>query len=451
VRRVQTARPVATSVDISAVEVTPIPGGSATSVAPAVSDDRSVEDDPPAPAYVENEYLFSGVASTYAGPAIGPATVATTGTPFTTRIVVRLPADPTAFSGRVLIEPFNTSAGHDVGVVWESIEAMLRESGDAWIGVTVRSSQEEVLRTSDPTRYGDLDISSNDVEWDIIRQIGGLMKQGGDPSGYSQSGVDVATFATAMNELTRMEDGSPVYDGYLPAAHSGNLAPLQSGTSVVPSFESTPMDAVDAPVLDVQTQTDVEGFRAEIDPTLTYTSPSGASIRRPDRDAPDDKYRLYELAGAPHAGSIPGCDGGGSTFPTAASMRAATELLFRWAEEGVAPPEAARIELATLDIVSVAALDPSGNAIGGVPSPFLEVPLARYEVHSTPGAFCALAGRETPLSAADLNARYGTIDGYLDEFTQSLDATIDAGYLRDADRGELLDLARTHAETSFGA
>ena len=145
------------------------------------------------------------------------------------------------------------------------------------------------------------------------------------------------------------------------------------------------------------------------------------------------------------------CDGDGSSFPTDFFIRGAVELLSRWAEDGVAPPSAARLELATADVVSVAALDEVGNALGGVRSPFVDVPLVRYEAHSTPGAICALSGNETTLTEAQLVDRYGSVDGYLEQFTASLDATIDAGFLRQADRSELLQLARTNADAAFVA
>ena len=77
--------------------------------------------------------------------------------------------------------------------------------------------------------------------------------------------------------------------------------------------------------------------------------------------------------------------------------------------------------------VAQAAVDRFGNARGGVPSPFLDVPIARYEAHSTPGPVCALAGREAPLPYEVLANRYGDLQTYLAEFTISLDEIIRGG------------------------
>jgi Alpha/beta hydrolase domain len=96
-------------------------------------------------------------------------------------------------------------------------------------------------------------------------------------AGYSQSGVDTATYAMAIHPLSFLPNGMPVFDGYLPNAHSGSIAPLQSGDSVLPALESAAMTPVAVPVVDVETQTDVEGLtfdRGEELPTSTSVVPT---------------------------------------------------------------------------------------------------------------------------------------------------------------------------------
>jgi hypothetical protein len=342
------------------------------------------------------------------------------------------------------------------------LHASLQKDGDAWIGITVRAPAATALKKLDPARYATLNLPVNDIEWDILRQVGGLTKQSGPRSpleglkvrrlymaGYSQSGIDVATFAMAFTPLTRMSDGTSVYDGYLPESHSGSLTPLKSGTTVLVRFESRPMVPVTVPVLDTETQTDIEGFRAAINPTLSYTSPGSALVRRSDADTPADRYRLWEIPGAPHAPKIPGCVGS-SDFPVDAFARAAYAALTRWAEQGIAPPTAARIETAKIGVVSVSQLDTTGNALGGVRSPFVDVPLARYQAHSMPGAICELAGRKTFLPAAMLARRYGTQDDYMTKFDTDLGKTIAAGFLLNSDRASLIAQQQNDARQAFG-
>jgi hypothetical protein len=123
--------------------------------------------------------------------------------------------------------------------------------------------------------------------------------------------------------------------------------------------------------------------------------------------------------------------------------------LMRWEEKGMVPPKADRIELATLAAVSVSKDDQYGNALGGVRSPFLDDPLARYEVHSSPGALCQLASRETPLSPQVLDHLYGGVTDYLNVFTRSLDDAIAAGFLLSRDRSAIVAQAQEQASRAF--
>ncbi len=397
--------------------------------------------------YTEAEYLLAGTANTYTGPATGPATVAGSGHAYVTRVLARYPKELSRFSGRVLIEPFNTSFGIDLDALWLNVAPLLQAQGDAWIGISVRAWSSEELKRRNAQRYVDLDIGSNELVWDMLRAIGTLVKQGDENSplrhlqvrhvylgGYSQSSLDAATFAAAFGT---------VYDGYFPAAHAASLTPLALGEGLIP-FEYAPMPPVGVPVIDVQPQSDVEGFAFD-----EFVNPGSASVRRPDSDTAADRFRLYEIAGAPHAAKIAGCDGDGSSFPMPPFVRAALYHLFRWAEDDIAPPTAPRIELEIDDTVARAAVDRCGNARGGVPSPFLDVPIARYEAHSTPGPVCALAGREKVLRYEVLAARYGDAENYLAAFTASLDKIIQAGFLLEADRAEILEAQTAKAKSAF--
>ena len=135
------------------------------------------------PGYVEKEFLVQGDASTYSGPVTGPVEVAQTNVPYATRVLVRAPKDASKFSGRVVLEPFNTSNnGTDLDVVWSMLAPMLQKRGDAWVGVTERTSAGEALKQADPTRYADINVPTNDVAWDVLAQVGAAIKKGGAQS-----------------------------------------------------------------------------------------------------------------------------------------------------------------------------------------------------------------------------------------------------------------------------
>jgi hypothetical protein len=455
--------PEGTTVDISAVELEPTPEGggvaqtsaeaSTDAIAPTLADD-----------YREVEYLVRGVASTYSGPATGPAEVASTDNPYVTRVIARFPKDEADFSGRVFLEPFNTTAGPDRDVIWRQVAPLLQDEGDAWVGISVRSTSTTELQVFDPVRYADVSIPTNDLVWDMLRQVGAVLRTGAEQSplpahaeylymgGYSQSGVDTATFSMAFHDDAELLDGSPLFDGYFPAAHAATMTPLQTGSGLIVEFEEGGLEAVDVPVVDVETQHDVQGWAREVLPGAFYTSQGGASVRRPDADSPTDKYRLFEITGASHSSVGGDCGGAPSTFPGPLFVRAAAAKLFRWAEEGIAPTEAPRIEMEEVDIVSTPTSDEVGNALGGVRSPFVDVPLVQYQVVAGgSGLACAFSGTETPIPPDQLATRYGDAEAYLDQFTDDLDETIEAGFLLEADRADILEDAAEKAQALLPA
>lgn len=454
------------TVDVREVRLGPVPDGNgvvhasaATAADPAVA--PSLADD-----YREVEHQLTGVASTYRGPATGPAEEASTRNAYVTRLIARFPKAESDFSGRVFLEPFNTTSGPDRDVIWRQLAPLFQDAGDAWVGMSVRSSSVGELQEFDAARYADLSIPTNDLVWDMLRQVGAVLRAGGKQSplgglraehlylgGYSQSGVDTATFAQSFHDDTRLRDGAPVFDGYLPAAHAATMTPLQSGTGLIVEFDEGQMQPVDVPVVDIETQHDVMGWSREVLPGTFYTSQSGASVRRPDSNTRTDKYRLFEITGASHSsGGTGGCGGDPSSFPGPMFVRGAAAQLFRWAEEGKAPRKADRIEMDTLDIVSVPRVDEDGHALGGVRSPFVDVPLVHYQVQAGgSGLSCTFSGIETPLAADVLASRYGDADAYMDEFTEHLDETIAAGHLLKSDRAEILETASAKAETLLPA
>ena len=59
---------------------------------------------------------------------------------------------------------------------------MLQKRGDAWVGVTERTSAGEALKQTDPTRYADVNLPTNDLAWDMLAQVGAAIRKGGSQS-----------------------------------------------------------------------------------------------------------------------------------------------------------------------------------------------------------------------------------------------------------------------------
>jgi hypothetical protein len=327
------------------------------------------------------------------------------------------------------------------------------------VGVTERTSAGQALKTADPTRYADVNVPSNDVAWDVLAQVGAAVKEGGSQSplgalkpkdvymaGYSQSGVDTAGFAIGLGKHYGTKNGKPVFDGYFPAAQAASATPLKAGTGVLPVFEYPVWPAVGVPVVNLEDQSGIMGFTAELPADAQaalgqkeYVNVSSATTRRADSDKQGDRYRLYEVAGMPHApGGTGGCEGPASTFPISSLARGTFALLNRWVETGQKPPRAPRVKLDALAKNSTVSVDANGNTLGGVRSPYLDDALVRYDAQAPGPITCGLAGHEAPLDRAALAKEYPSVDAYMKKFTKGLDAMIETGYIIPADRAQLI-------------
>jgi hypothetical protein len=157
---------------------------------------------------------------------------------------------------------------------------------------------------------------------------------------------------------------------------------------------------------------------------MTQSDYLAASARKqPDSDTPTDRFRHYELAGAGHATpnelnfaatsadivkagrAVPpmNCnEGPRSRFPSSVGFNAAWRNLTEWVEKGTPAPHAEPVKIENGKPV----LDQFGNLIGGVRSPYLDVPTATWSGASTGASFCFIAGNEKPIDAAQLKRLY---------------------------------------------
>jgi hypothetical protein len=357
-----------------------------------------------------------------------------------------------------MVEPMNTSGGGDVDAAWGFIGDRLMEDGDAWVGVTVRSSTDSLLHQSDAVRYAAISIPTNDAAWDVLAQVGETLRTGGARdllgalkpkhvymAGYSQSAIDVATYAGAINADAMQPNDEPVFDGFLVMARAASLTPVQPGTAALPAFEFEPIGKASSPIVDVESEGEQAGFT-----TPVYSNPSGASVRRADSDTPNDRYRLYEITGGSHVPKGSGCDHpDGTSFPMKYFEHAALADLYAWSEQGTKPPKEPRITATDIGLVTTFQKDAHGNSLGGVRSPFVDVPSSTYGSNDVPGPLCALAGYETPFPTSQLTSMYENVDGYMKQFTKSLDEAIAAGVLLKDDRADILSAERIIAEPRF--
>jgi hypothetical protein len=436
--------------------------------------------------YDVNEFFVSGDAVSYSmdEPASqnGHWAAAPSGKAhYTTRIVVVCPKDAQKFNGTVVVEWLNVSGGVDGAADWFMAHREMVRSGMAYVGVSAQKvgveggpnmmGTDNSLKKTDPARYGSLSHPGDAFAYDIYTQAGRLVRAarpGGllgplTPKrviamGESQSAAFMTTYVNAVDPLAK------VYNGFLIHSRGSGVAPLGGGSLFGGGPDNRPQKVklradLRVPVITFITETDLIGIRG----------PGFYAARQPDTE----HLRIWEVPGTSHAdnytiqvslidsGSAPVEKLAAAYAPTASLMgtqlpktinfapqhhyvlEAALWSLDRWVRSGHAPPKALPIELTNSD-PPAAVRDGNGLAVGGIRTPWVDVPAARLSglPTTTTNVMAVLFGTSEPFDATTLVKLYpgGKVE-YLKRFEASLDSSIKAGFILPADRGEILSLA----------
>lgn len=443
--------------------------------------------DLPSYGYVEEEYFVSGEANVYDWPERGLLTVRTADAPYTTRVLIRRPANKADFSGNVVVELLNPSNLFDLNIGWAiSHEQMLR-NGDAWVGITAKPISVVTLKQFDPVRYSALSwdnplppehpdncevtardtvqTTENGLVWDIYSQVAAWLRSSAPSNpflygetdtatdsaavsaaeylygwGFSQTGSFLYTYINAVHPDAVKQNGRSLFDGYIVAV-SGRPAPINQ---CAPRFDADdprrPIQNAGVPVIHIMSQSD-------------YLS--GIASRQPDSDEPGNRFRHYEIAGAGHAspdelywGPAPAdlikagrdvpplsCnEGPRSRFPNKLLFNAALVGLDQWVRHDISPPGANVIRVENGEAI----LDEHGNVIGGVRSPYVDVPASTWNGNSTGESFCRIAGHEIPFDNAKLQALYGSHSVYVEAVTDNVNELVAAGFIVEEDGEQVI-------------
>jgi hypothetical protein len=434
--------------------------------------------------YTEAEYTASGTATSYKPeegtfadlPADGTfSLVPDAEADYTTRFVVRRPAEAADFNGTVVVEWFNVSGGLDAAPDYTYMADELLRGGYAWVGVSVQRIGVEGgdvavavpglgdmagagtgLKAQNPERYGDLSHPGDAFSYDIYTQVARALRESGSGSGTegsdgdavdpldgleiervlamgeSQSAFALTTYVNGVQPLTEM------FDGFLIHSRGGSAAPLgepDKGIDVAGSIGGKPTQIRtdgEAPVLVVETESDVLGV-------LGYL---------PARQDDGDRFRLWEIAGTAHADKFQvgeledalGCSLPINRGQQVYALRAALRSLDTWVREGTAPPEADRLAVDESGAAPVFELDDLGIATGGIRTPAVDAPVDILSGMPGPDTsiICILFGTTTPLDEAALAGRYDSRDQYTADYEAATDAMIEAGFALDDDREQIL-------------
>jgi alpha/beta hydrolase family protein len=443
--------------------------------------------------YEETEYRIDGTATSYeleGERGLDGRWETTPGAeaPFRTRFVVRRPRDPERFSGTVVVEWHNVSAGMDAAPDWGFFHRHLTAAGHAWVGVSAQKVGIDGggfvegihLKQLAPDRYAALEHPGDAWSFDMFTQVAELVRQPGADAplrglaptrvlaaGESQSAACLVTYINAIDPHAQLFDGYFVHgrpgvgvsiDGVFISATRGEN--IEATRAAISHKGERIREDVRVPVLVLQSETDV------------ITLGGGRAAQ------PDSRHvRVWEMAGAAHADTYTVSAGrkddgtldgellalllrpttnlimGRTATPVNAGpqqhyvAQAALSHLVRWSAGGEPPPTAVRLQLdpSATDYVR----DDNGNARGGIRTPWADVPTAALSGLGQRGdTFAFLFGRTEPYDEATLARLYpGGRAEYLQRFEASLDATIAAGFLNAEDRPEIMAVAS--ASSSF--
>ena len=79
------------------------------------------------------------------------------------------------------------------------------------------------------------------------------------------------------------------------------------------------------------------------------------------------------------------------------------------------------------------ALDEYGNGLGGVRTPYVEVPAATYFVTSPGPGTCGELGHQVGFESSRIAALYPDSNAYRSKITQAIDRLVSEGWLTDSD------------------
>jgi hypothetical protein len=429
--------------------------------------------------YVEEEYFVTGQAAAYEHSADGPQ-ARTEKLPYTTRIVIRRPADPSDFSGVVHFEPAHPTHGWNGH--WLVLNHYPMSRGDIYVFANVGDASKGwsgspqydppasptganvILKWFNPDRYAALSWPEEEgIRYQMMADIGRKLRsedadnplkdldvRGMLVGGWSYTGSIQRTFINeGFHDQMRLPDGGPIFDGYLIGVSSElnepGYLPLYNDEPFVPvdSPRRRPR-AIDAHVIEFLTESEVE--------LADRSVPASAEVI--------EGRRVYELAGVIHTDNLYGptlarkeppimaqlrnkgyrfatvstvstdnCDLPASDIPEDAFVRAAVDNLRHWVVDGTAPPDNAPLELNGTQL----ARDEVGNAVGGIRAAEFEAPLARYGRYQgteKPGCradnlYPSVFLVRDDLTDQELVERYGSPENYLARYDSHVDRLVE--------------------------
>ncbi|MCD8231154.1 MAG: hypothetical protein LUD14_04920 [Clostridiales bacterium] len=451
--------------------------------------------------YCEKEYYMYGTANVYRSVnETGEVEIVTSDAPYVNRFIVRGPEKPENCSGNVVVEIINPTAFMEIDRMWILGHEQFIRNGDIYIGITSKPNTIPKLQEFNPQRYGKLDWSNPMPEkpfpfdpeelirekgvlpdlnisyetglfWDMLTDLAWLLRSEDEKNpllgfprdylyltGWSQSGCYLLRYLNSFAYRPEVARGGAVFDGYLTEGAVRNVVTpvnqYEAGTAC--SYRLYRVEKVREPYIAVQTESENGRYGAW-------------QTMRADSDAPDFRYRLYEVTGVSHDSvyslvryyqndpdmerthclpSYSGLEPEGNDYPSEILFAAAFRNLFTWVRTGVGPNHCDRIPT---DSEGENRKDAFGNTRGGLRTCLLNYPTGRYNSTSTipKGSNLldpesdknGLFGYQEGFSAGMLAELYGSLEHYRELVTQDTQEQVSRGFVCREDAQRLVEIA----------
>lgn len=433
--------------------------------------------------YIEDEYFMSGTANLYKEDALHNVSPVYEGAPYTTRLIIRRPADVSKFSGNVVIEILNASANIDIDRMWVNSWPFFTRNGDIFVGITSKGHVVDALKAFDPERYDPINWDNPRPDhpaptyqspflylhqyelglfWDMLVDLAKLLRRydSVNPlSSYGKRWLYLTGWSQSTGYVNRIvrsfayrpencADG-PLFDGYLNGGGGDGLAPIDNYQEFIinrPGYTPAGVMGAKEPFMAVNTETE-----------------NRTSFWYGDFDEPDFKFRTWQISGSSHNSKYNlidyygqegldaleklgiynayyGVDGDPMDSPHELIFSAAFKALYAWVRDDIPAPHAPKIETYMKEEPSDPRsgsfvwnrTDAFGNCLGGIRTPAINYPTAKYFHCSTnaEGKVNPSFGKVNPLPISLLKELYGTLDNYR--------TLVDADYDRLAAQGFVL-------------
>lgn len=413
--------------------------------------------------YTEEEFFVAGTATAYVNDgdlasdglwSVSPGD----GAAYTTRILVRRPSARARFNGTVVVEWLNVSGGFDAAPDWTTAHTLLLREGFAWVGISAQYvgvsggpplDRDLHLQAVNPARYGSLLHPGDSYSYDMFSQAGLAVRERAElllgnlrprrliGIGESQSAFRLVTYINAVHPLAR------VYDGFLVHSRGGGAAPLSE--SPEPAIDAPAVarirEDVGVPVLLFETETDVVaiGFFAARQPdgrnlrTWEVAGTAHADTYMMLEGPTDQGTAALDTTHLPPVQSIFGgavtCDLPINAGPQHYVLSAALHRLARWVRSGRGPAPAPLLSVRPGSPPTLER-DPLGNALGGIRTPQLDVPIAALSGVGQPvGSACSRFGTTLTFDAGALASLYPDHRSYVEAVQRAAKRAIRRGFL----------------------